>query len=44
MISDNVVIVTFGRSNYRINFWGIPQCETENRMKNGDLSEKSGQL
>ena len=40
---DNVVIFTFVRNDYRINFWGITQGETEKRMKNADLNEKSEQ-
>ena len=37
------MIFTFVRNDYRINFWGITQGETEKRMKNADLNEKSEQ-
>ena len=37
------MIFTFARNDYRINFWGITQGETEKRMKNADLNEKSEQ-
>ena len=38
------MIVTVKRNDCRIHFWGITRSEVVNRMINGDLSEKTGQL
>ena len=42
MSFNDVAIVTIGRNDYRIHFWGINKKVT-NRMKNANVSEKSGQ-
>ena len=39
---NDVAIVTIGRNDYRIHFWGINK-KAMNRMKNANVSEKSGQ-
>lgn len=39
-----VAVVTVKENNCRIYFWGISKNEAMNRMKNANLSEKSGQL
>ena len=40
----NIAVVTVGRNIYRIDFWSMTKSEVLNRMKNANLSEKSGQL
>ena len=44
MSFNDVLIVTAGRNDYRINFWGIAKCAAVNRTESADLSEKSNQL
>ena len=39
---DDVVIVTIGENDYKINFWFLSQSEAVNRMENSDLNEKIG--
>ena len=44
MSFDDVAIVTVRGNNYRIYIWNISKAETVNKMKNSDLSVKSGQI
>ena len=37
---NDVIIVIVRRNDRRIYFWGMSKCETVDRMKTGDLSEK----
>lgn len=37
---NDVIIATVRRNDCRIYFWGMSKCETVDRMKTGDLSEK----
>ena len=41
---DDFAIPTVERNSYRINFWFMTKREAVNRVKNIDLSKKSGQL
>ena len=40
----DVANVTVRKNHYRIQFWGMTKGDVESRMKNANLSEKSGQL
>ena len=44
MSFDDVAIVTVRGNNYRIYIWNISKPETVNKIKNSDLSVKSGQI
>ena len=44
MSFNNFAIVPVERNDYKVRFWRMTKCETMNRMKNVDQSEKSGQL
>ena len=44
MSLDDAAIVTVKGHNYRINLWVMTKSEAVDRMKDVDLSEKSGQL
>ena len=41
--SNSIVIITVGRNDCRIHFWGMTKTEAENKMKNSALSEKREQ-
>ena len=43
MSFDDAVIVSLKEQDYRINFWFMNENKAVDRLKNGDLSEKSEQ-